>query len=98
MLLRTTYFDNGLKISVSYADIGQYIGYLRREKNIKQKDLARGANLSRVAVSLIENGHCVPRARTVASIAEAMGVTVGEMWDGCVKYAVEQLGYKLVQN
>lgn len=98
MLVCTTYFDNGLKISVSYSDIGKYIGYLRREKNIKQKDLAREANLSRVAISLIENGHCVPRAHTVASIAVAMGVTVAEIWAGCTKYTVEQLGYKLVKN
>lgn len=98
MLLRTTYFDNGLKISVSYADIGQYIGYLRREKNIKQKDLARGANLSRVAISLIENGHCIPRPRTVALISEAMGVSARELWDGCIKFCAKKLGYTVVSN
>ncbi len=45
-----------------------------------QKELADRSGVDRATISLIENGHEDPRARTVTRLAEAMGMNPAELW------------------
>lgn len=53
------------------------VARLRRDRQLTQAELAEKAGLSRVALGKIERAAVVPRARTVADLAEALGVEIG---------------------
>lgn len=57
--------------------LGQTIRYLRKEKKIKQKDLARLTGISANALVNIEKGLSFPTINTFRGICEALGHSVG---------------------
>jgi len=54
---------------------------LRIEKQMTQEDLAKAANLSTAFVSSLERGINGPSLETLESIAEALDVSVMELFD-----------------
>jgi transcriptional regulator with XRE-family HTH domain len=67
--------------------LGRAIRQLRDERGLKQKDLARAADMDVTAISHIERGRSNPAWGTVKRIATALGVSVSE-----VAARAEQLG------
>ncbi len=59
--------------------IAANVARLRLDRELTQEELARKAGLSRVALGRIERGAVVPRARTLADLAKALGVPLGEL-------------------
>ena len=55
------------------------VARLRRDRQLTQAALAEKAGLSRVALGKIERAAVVPRARTLADLAEALEVPIGEL-------------------
>lgn len=56
-------------------DIGQRIAELRRERGLKQDELAELSTLSRISIARYEAGKIEPGARALGRIAEALGVS-----------------------
>ena len=61
------------------ARIGANVARLRLDRQLTQGQLAATAGISRVALGKIERGAVVPRARTLADLAVALAVPVGEL-------------------
>ena len=59
--------------------IAANIARLRLDRQLTQEELAAKAGLSRVALGKIERGSVVPRARTLAVLATALAVPVGDL-------------------
>jgi len=59
--------------------IAANVARLRLDRQLTQQQLAQKAGLSRVALGKIERGAVVPRAPTLANLAKALGVPVGEL-------------------
>ena len=55
------------------------VARLRRDRQLTQAALAEKAGLSRVALGKIERAVVVPRARTLAGLAQALEVSMGEL-------------------
>ena len=55
-------------------DIGQTILRIRKEKGIKQKDLAKGAGISPTYLSQIEKGQRVPRMDILEKISAEINI------------------------
>ena len=55
------------------------VARLRRDRQLTQAALAEKAGLSRVALGKIERAAVVPRARTLADLAQALEVPIGEL-------------------
>ena len=60
--------------------LARAIRQLRRERELSQEALAAAAGMHPKHLSEIERGNKDPRATTVARLAEALGVTVGELY------------------
>ena len=58
---------------------GEFLAELRKEKGIKQKDLAEKLYVSDKAVSKWETGHSIPDVSLLVPLAEILGVTVTEL-------------------
>lgn len=63
-------------------NLGNFIFYLRKKKNISQEELASALNVSVNAVSKWERGVCMPRNSKMKDIAHALGVSVKELENG----------------
>ncbi len=59
--------------------IAANVARLRLDRQLTQEELAQKAGLSRVALGKIERGAVVPRAQTLADLAQALGVSVGDL-------------------
>ena len=59
--------------------IAANIARLRLDRQLTQEQLAAKAGLSRVALGKIERGTVIPRARTLAVLATALAVPVGDL-------------------
>jgi transcriptional regulator with XRE-family HTH domain len=76
------------KKAVKAADLpsgpNQYLGvklrHTRMTKGLRLRDLAEKAECSESMLSKIENGRAVPSLKTLYRIAEAMGLTVGQLF------------------
>lgn len=70
------------------SEIGKRIGYRIRELRTQrperwtQEDLAERARISVSFLSMIERGERVPHVETLAAIAQALGVTLSELFAG----------------
>ncbi|RDW15961.1 helix-turn-helix transcriptional regulator [Oceanobacillus chungangensis] len=53
---------------------------IRLQKGLKQKDVASITGLSKPAISLFENGKSKPSMNSAFKIAQALGVTVDELF------------------
>ncbi len=59
--------------------LGLNLKKIRTKKGISQGDIARDLGLSRGFISTIENGKTNPTLSTIAKLAKALGVKVGEL-------------------
>lgn len=59
--------------------LGANLKRIRTSKGISQGDIARSLEVSRGFVSNIENGKTNPTLTTIAKLAKAIGVSVGEL-------------------
>lgn len=57
------------------------IGLLRKQKRIRQADLAAQIGVSREHLSAVENGRETPSISLLEKIAAALGVSVAELLD-----------------
>ena len=62
--------------------IGKRIAALRREKNLKQEDLAQMLEVSPQAVSKWENDQTCPNISLLPKLAKILGVSVDELLSG----------------
>ncbi len=62
-------------------DIGEHIKSMRKQRGLKQSDLAELANMSQSAISYIESGEKSPNIDSVILIANALEVTVAELFE-----------------
>ena len=59
--------------------LGENLKRIRTEKGITQGDIARALEMDKSFVSNIENGKTNPTLATIAKLAKAVGVSVGEL-------------------
>ena len=59
--------------------LGKNLKRIRTEKGISQGDIVRSMGMDRAFVSNIENGKTNPTLATIAKLAKAVGVSVGEL-------------------
>lgn len=59
--------------------LGQNLKRIRTEKGISQGDIVRTLGMPKSFVSSIENGRTNPTLATIAKLAKAVGVSVGEL-------------------
>lgn len=59
--------------------LGRNLKRIRTEKGISQGDIVRALKMDRAFVSNIENGKTNPTLATIAKLAKALGVPVGEL-------------------
>lgn len=62
--------------------IGKNIKLLRKEKKLTQVELAKKANMSRSYLADVEGERYNPSIETLSDIAEALGVSTGELLEG----------------
>jgi len=62
--------------------LGGRIRALRTEREMQQRQLAEKAELAPSMVSQIESGRLTPSLNTLRRLAEALGVTIGALFDG----------------
>jgi transcriptional regulator with XRE-family HTH domain len=59
--------------------LGRNLKRIRTQKNVSQGDIARALKVGRSFITNIENGKTNPTLATIARIAKAVGVSVGEL-------------------
>ena len=59
--------------------IASNVARLRLDRQLTQEELARKAGLSRMALGNIERGTATPRAKTIAALAKALQVPLGDL-------------------
>jgi len=59
--------------------LGQNLKRIRTKKGISQGDIVRTLGMPKSFVSSIENGKTNPTLATIAKLAKAIGVSVGEL-------------------
>ena len=70
--------------------LGKNIKRIRKSKNMSQSDLGKLCFLSTPAISSYENGHTLPSLNTIASIAQAFGVSIDTLCFGDEESAIVQ--------
>lgn len=61
--------------------LGKRIVQIRKEKGIKQVDLAVFVNIDDSSLRKIESGRTNPTTRTLEKIANALGVSIKDLFD-----------------
>jgi len=59
--------------------LGRNLKRIRTKKGITQGDIVRALGMPKSFVSSIENGRTNPTLATIAKLAKAIGVSVGEL-------------------
>ena len=59
--------------------LGKNLKRIRTEKGISQGDIVRSLGMDRAFISNIENGKTNPTLATIAKLAKALGVSVGDL-------------------
>ncbi len=59
--------------------LGKNLKRIRTQRGISQGDIVRALKMDRAFVSNIENGKTNPTLATIAKLAKAIGVSVGEL-------------------
>lgn len=65
-------------IELIYKNLGKKISKIRSEKKLTQEQLALDTGLNRAFIGYIERAERKPTIKTIAKIAEALGV---ELWE-----------------
>ncbi len=80
---------NGLPAAVErvpMAQVGERLGKrvreLRKQLSCTQEDLAHRARISVSFLSMVERGERLPRLETLATLADALGVSISELFTG----------------
>jgi transcriptional regulator with XRE-family HTH domain len=61
-------------------ELGEAIQALRKERGLKQQDLAKAAGVSVAQVSNVESGQFWPSVQTLIAFAEKLGVGVSDIF------------------
>lgn len=64
--------------------IGEAIKTIRKERGIKQKDLAEMCELSTNSIVSIENGTCIPKKKNLERICLALNVPMAYLALSCL--------------
>ena len=67
------------KMKSDSVKLGKNLKRIRMEKGISQGEIARTLKVGRSFITNIENGKTNPTLDTIAKIAKAIGVSVGEL-------------------
>jgi transcriptional regulator with XRE-family HTH domain len=71
---------------VRMAQVGERLGKrvreLRKQLSCTQEELAHRASISVSFLSMVERGERLPRLETLATLAEALGVSISELFTG----------------
>lgn len=59
--------------------LGKNLKRIRTEKGISQGDIARTLGVGRSFITNIENGKTNPTLATIAKLAKAIGISVGDL-------------------
>ena len=59
--------------------LGQNLKRIRTEKGISQGDIVKATGIDKALISNVENGKTNPTLATIAKLAKAIGVSVGEL-------------------
>jgi transcriptional regulator with XRE-family HTH domain len=59
--------------------LGEAIRQLRQKRGMTQEDLAHASGITTGTLSLIERGHANPTWGTLKGIANALGISMGDM-------------------
>lgn len=59
--------------------LGKNLKKIRTEKGISQGDIVKASGIDKAMISNIENGKTNPTLTTIAKLAKAIGVSVGEL-------------------
>lgn len=62
--------------------IGKFIGQVRKDKNMKQKELADILNVTSKTISRWETGKYMPDLSLFTEISDALDITVNELLQG----------------
>ena len=63
-------------MTVSIENIGEIIRYMRMNRGMSRRELAKKAGISLSAISRFEGGTRTPRLETLISICEALGARI----------------------
>jgi transcriptional regulator with XRE-family HTH domain len=61
---------------------GNNVASIRSTKRMTQEQLADRANLDRMTIAFIEGGRRFPRLGTIQAIADALGVSIQDLFKG----------------
>lgn len=64
------------------AKIGKFIGEIRKEKDLKQAELAEKLGVTSKTVSRWETGKYMPDSSLFTDISQILGVTINELLQG----------------
>lgn len=67
---------------MNQSKIGEFIGQVRKDKNMKQKDLAEILNVTSKTVSRWETGKYMPDLSLFTAISDALDITINELLQG----------------
>ena len=67
---------------MNQSNIGKFIGEIRREKNMKQSELAEKIGVTSKTVSRWETGKYMPDLSLFTEISKILGVTINELLNG----------------
>jgi transcriptional regulator with XRE-family HTH domain len=70
--------------------LGKAIRQLREKRGVTQEALGGDAGVTGRTLSLIERGHANPKWATVGDIAQALGVSMGELAKLADKFAAAE--------
>ncbi|MCD7888490.1 MAG: helix-turn-helix domain-containing protein [Oscillospiraceae bacterium] len=71
----------------TYITVGHRIGYLRRQKELSQGELAEKANLSREFICMVENNKTGLGVDSLISIANSLGVSADDILVDCLEHS-----------
>lgn len=72
--------DRAREVAVQQA-VGARIRALRQERGLSQDEFAARVGIHRTHPNKLENGKIDPRLSTLVRVADALGVSVGELLD-----------------
>ena len=70
------YYKENTKERISSKEIGKRISQLRKQKKLRQEDMAIKTGIQRANISRIEGGKYYPPLETLEKIADALSVPV----------------------
>lgn len=74
--------EKGISLIMDQGKIGKFIGKVRKEKNMKQKDLASLLGVTSKTVSRWETGKYMPDISLFPSISGILGISLNELMQG----------------